>query len=366
MSHIANHRDGDWYIHAIGVAAPENIVTQDEVVAALSQVYSSERTMKLLRRLAKVSCVNTRCLAGFASRPGAEEAPLYRPASEQPHGPTMGARNMRFEATAAPLVKSVLEQLPQNALPQVEALVTVSCTHASSPGLERPIFDHAPLPLTVDRWNLGFMGCSAALSGLRLIEGLTPRGRDGAGAALLVACELSSLHFQYSEALDQMTANMLFADGAAGVLLSPQPGSLRVVGARSIALPEFAEQMVWMGDDYGLRLELSQELPRTLAAHLRQGVGAFLDDHGVRLSDVAHWLVHPGGPQIVDAVENVLELPDNAAVLSRDVLREYGNMSSATILFILKRLMAQGANGKCVLMAFGPGLTIELVLLEAA
>ena len=122
--------------------------------------------------------------------------------------------------------------------------------------------------------------------------------------------------------------------------------------------------MLWFADDCGLRLRLSPDLPDTLAAHLPQALTAFLDSAGLRRADVAHWLVHPGGPQIVDSVEKVLELPTDTLRGARDVLRRYGNMSSSTILFILKELLETRPRGLGVAIAFGPGLTIEMAAIE--
>ena len=179
-----------------------------------------------------------------------------------------------------------------------------------------------------------------------------------------MACELSSLHFQYTDKMDQLTANVLFADGAAAVAVGPRPAAARVLDCRCASLPDYAQQMVWFADDHGPRLELSQDLPDTLAAHVPAVVGNFLDRNGLSHAAIDHWLVHPGGRQILDSVEQALHLPTNALQLSRSVLRRYGNMSSPTIFFILKELLAARVDGRCVAMAFGPGLTVELVLLE--
>jgi predicted naringenin-chalcone synthase len=182
--------------------------------------------------------------------------------------------------------------------------------------------------------------------------------------SLVVACELSSLHFQYTDALDQLTANVLFSDGAAAMTLSTLPAAARVVAACCAAVPQCADQMVWFADDHGLRLRLSQDLPDTLAAHVPRVVGQFLSDSDTSLPAIDHWLVHPGGPQILDAVRAALGLRADALHLSRSVLSRYGNMSSPTIFFILQELLAARVDGQCVAMAFGPGLTVELVLLE--
>jgi predicted naringenin-chalcone synthase len=244
----------------------------------------------------------------------------------------------------------------------VDTLVTVSCTHASSPGLEQPILRHTPVPPTVDRWTLGFMGCSAGLAAVRLVHQRAALKRT----ALVVACELSSLHFQYTDELDQMTANLLFADGAAAMTLSPQRSGAGIVDCRSVTVPEAAEEMVWFAGDHGLQLRLSQDLPETLAACLPAAVDAFLEKNRLERGRIHHWLVHPGGPQILDAVEASLRLPSDALRWSRGVYRRFGNMSSPTIFFIMKELLESEATGTAVAMAFGPGLTIEMLLMQVA
>jgi predicted naringenin-chalcone synthase len=131
-----------------------------------------------------------------------------------------------------------------------------------------------------------------------------------------------------------------------------------------VHLPDAADQMIWFADDHGLRLELSRELPNTLAAHVAPAVDALLADNELTRDSVAQWAVHPGGPQILEAVEAALGLRPKHLAESRGVLRDFGNMSSSTIFFILQRLIERRAEGTCVAIAFGPGLTMELALLE--
>jgi prepilin-type processing-associated H-X9-DG protein len=348
-------------VQQIGTAVPEHSLGPPESVALFKQTCRDPRTARLLPRIVRLTGIERRYLAVLDPQfaPFSPEA-LYRSLAEQPDGPGMGARMALFERFAGPLVLRALRDFPPARLAEVAALVTASCTHASAPGLERPIFTQTPVPASVDRWNLGFMGCSAGLAAMRLVHQTAALGRQ----TLVVACELSSLHFQYTDALDQLTANVLFADGAAAMVLSPQRAAARVVAARCAAVPQRADQMVWFADDHGLRLELSQDLPDTLAACVPDVVRGFLADNGTSVAAIDHWLVHPGGPQILDAVERSLGLPADALQRSRSVLSRYGNMSSPTIFFILKELLEARLDGRCVAMAFGPGLTIELVLLE--
>lgn len=346
------------YVQGIGTAVPEHAIEAPEAVKLFRQACINRRSEKLLERIIRLAGIERRFLAALAWQ--GEPDSLYQPTQRQPQGPGMRARTAMFDQAAGPLVLRALGAFSPQELAAVKSLVTVSCTHASSPGLERPIFERTPVPASVDRWNLGFMGCSAALAAVRLIY----RTNGRAEPSLVVACELSSLHFQYTDKIDQMTANLLFSDGAAAVLLSSRPGRARVVGCASVGLPAAADQMVWYAGDHGLELELSQDLPDTLAAHLPEAVDRFLGQRGLSRREVNHWLVHPGGPQILDAVEACLGLKDNALRLSREMLRTHGNMSSPTILFILKDFLEQSPAGRAMALAFGPGLTIELMLLE--
>lgn len=349
------------FVHGVTTAVPRQALDVQQSSELLKTVCTDTRTEKLLRRVIRLTGIEKRYLAVLDYQGTDDGAtPLYLPPSEQPHGPGMGARNLLFEPAAATLVAECLRPFSHDALRRVDKLVTCSCTHASSPGLERPIFAQAPIPYGADRWNLGFMGCSAAMAALRLLH----QGRGERGDALIVACELSSLHFQYTNKLDQLTANVLFSDGAAAVLLSHEPSAVRVIDCACLSAPREADQMVWFADDYGLRLDLSQELPETLAKYLPAAVGGFLARNGTAAGEIRHWLIHPGGPQVLDGAQESLGLGSEALNLSRDILRRYGNMSSPTILFILRALIEQKVEGQCVALAFGPGLTIEMALLE--
>lgn len=349
------------YLEQIATALPRQVLRREQAAALLQDGCINRRSLKLMQRILRLTGIEQRHLAALDFQAaGAGPGSLFRPTAEQPHGPGMEERGRCFDAAAGELVRAALAQLDRGRLACVDTLVTASCTHASSPGLEHPVFAHGAVPATVDRWNLGFMGCSAALAALRLAHGLVAARRT----CLIVACELSSLHFQYTDETDQMTANLLFSDGTAAALVSPRPSSVRVLDCACTCLPEMADQMRWYAASSGLKLKLSQELPATLAAHLPETVRRLLARNNVSLSDVRHWLVHPGGPEILDSVEGALELPAGAVDVSREVLRNFGNMSSPTILFIFQRFVELQRRGLALAMAFGPGLTIELALLQ--
>lgn len=351
--------DSSLYIHGIGQAVPPHALPRENAGDLLTQACSSPRTAKLMRRVINLTGIEKRHLAILGAQQHREGEPLYLAADQQPRGPGMGARMARFDAAAADLTQRAIAALPAEALADVGSLITVTCTHAGAPGLELPALAAARLSNDVDRWHLGFMGCSAGLAALRLAH----RARSSADT-LIVACELSSLHFQYSDDLDQLTANLLFADGAAALAVAARPSAIRVVDCRSVSLPQAADQMVWFADDHGLRLTLSQQLPDTIGRHLPAAVTAFLADNQLDIRRIDHWLAHPGGPQILDSVEACLALPAGALDGSRAILAAYGNMSSPTIFFIMRALFERRPDGLCLALAFGPGLTIEMALLK--
>jgi predicted naringenin-chalcone synthase len=344
-------------LRGIHTAVPPLRLPQSAAPELFAPACADERQQRVLRRLTRLSDVEGRHLAVLEGVRPVAARPIYRNARLQPGGPGMGARDGLFLELAAPLVAECVRPFG-DALGLVENLVTVCCTHASAPSLEQPVFALGALQPTVQHWRLGFMGCSAALAGLRLAHAV-------GGWTLIVSCELSSLHFQYSGELDQLTANMLFADGAAAALVSPGRGGVRIVGAACVTLPSVAGQMRWQADDHGLRLRLAPELPSTIGTHLPAIVGAFLDRQGLSRRAIAHWLVHPGGPQVLAQVAAALELPADALALSHGVLRRFGNMSSPTILFIMQEWLAPAPDGYALVLAFGPGLMVELLLLDA-
>jgi predicted naringenin-chalcone synthase len=191
-------------------------------------------------------------------------------------------------------------------------------------------------------------------------------------AVVLVMClEFCSLHLQVSDEPDSIVANSLFADGAGCAIVSarePAAGrsGFRVGGFHSALIPSSESHMAWEIGNQGFNMILSSYVPDLIGANVRSMMEEMLAQRGHSLHDIDDWAVHPGGPSILDKVQASLGLDASALDVSRKVLREYGNMSSATILFVLKEMLAApAAPGSCTLaMAFGPGLTVETALLE--
>jgi predicted naringenin-chalcone synthase len=209
------------------------------------------------------------------------------------------------------------------------------------------------------------MGCHGVLNALRVADAFV--AGDPTAGVLLASVELCSLHYQYGTDPQKLVANALFADGAAALVARrverDDRDLWRVAALGSFVMPDSEDGMTWRIGDHGFEMTLSPRVPQLIAAHLRPWLTAWLAASGLRLEQVGSWAVHPGGPRVLTSVAEALELPDRAMDASAEVLAEYGNMSSPTILFVLERLEQTGAAKPCVALAFGPGLTAEAALL---
>ncbi len=285
------------------------------------------------------------------------------------HGPTTSQRMERYAQAAVTLAGQAGQQaMRQSGLPPtaIGHVITVSCTGLMTPGVDVALTQQLELSPSVSRTHLGFMGCHGALSGLRLASTLAAQRT---GAVLLCAVELCTLHFWYGWDPEKMVANALFSDGAGALVLSAEPGahhgqaSWRTAAAGTYLIPDSTDGMSWRIGDHGFEMSLSPRVPSLLATHLRPWVERWLGEQGLSIHQARTWAIHPGGPRLLDQAADGLGLASSAVQVSHDILAAHGNMSSATILFILERLIASAAPTPCVALAFGPGLTIEATLL---
>ncbi|MBV9251436.1 MAG: type III polyketide synthase, partial [Acetobacteraceae bacterium] len=207
-----------------------------------------------------------------------------------------------------------------------------------------------------ERTIVGFMGCFAAVNALKLARHIV-RSEPHA-KVLVVNLELSSLHLQENWQLEKMLSFLLFGDGASACLVSADPRGLALNRFHAAVIPHSDELITWHIRDSGFDMHLSGQVPGRIRRWLKDEGARLLGNQTV--GDFAFWAVHAGGRSILDAVETGLGLPGDALRLSRDVLREFGNMSSATLVFVLDRVLRSAQNvGSGMAMAFGPGLTVE-------
>ena len=271
--------------------------------------------------------------------------------------PSTAARMVRFESDALPLALRAIAALDIAAeRDAITHLIVASCTGFTAPGLEFHIMRGAGLADSVERTSVGFMGCFAAVNALKLADHIvraTP-----AAKVLVVNLELSSLHLQEDWRIEKLLSFLLFGDGASAALVSAEPLGLALGRFHAAVIPNSTELITWHIRDRGFEMHLSGQVPGRIRRWL-PGHGAALL-RGRAVEDVALWAVHAGGRSILDAVQQGLALPAGALEFSRAVLREFGNMSSATLMFVLDRILrAAGATGDGMAMAFGPGLSVE-------
>lgn len=271
--------------------------------------------------------------------------------------PTTRSRMARFEAAAPALAEAALERLGlAEEGPGITHLVFATCTGFAAPGLDHWVIDRFRIPGHVERSIVGFMGCQAAINALKLAWHIV---RSDPQARVCVLClELCTLHLQDSTDLEQLLSFLIFADGCAAALVTADPGGMRLDGFRAGLIPSAADMITWRIGDQGFDMTLSGMVPFALAHALPEWRDSILDGAGV--ADIDLWAVHPGGRSILDAVAHGLDLPEDALDVSRAVLRENGNMSSVTVMFVLAAMLAKARTGQrgCA-MAFGPGLSAE-------
>jgi alpha-pyrone synthase len=276
------------------------------------------------------------------------------------------ARRMEvFERFAPRLARKALDklQLTEAERSGITHVLVTSCTGLYAPGLDFDVMDHLGLPATTERTMIGFMGCYAAINGLKQARHIVRS--EPAAKVLLLNLELCSLHLQETQELEQVLSFLVFGDGCAASLISAEPAGFAMDSFRSMLVPETRELITWRIRGVGFDMLLSGKVPGEIGNALAISGDEVLG--GRCKEDITLWGVHPGGKSVLDAVERGLGLPEHALNASREVLHCFGNMSSATVMFVLARLMQQAQPGErgCA-MSFGPGLTAETMLFHAA
>jgi alpha-pyrone synthase len=276
--------------------------------------------------------------------------------------PSTGERMKVYQREAPKLAAAAMEALRKQTerFDGVTHLIVTSCTGFYAPGLDIDVVrDHGLAP-TVQRTVIGFMGCHAALIGLRNAKQIVES--DPEAVVLMVNLELCSLHLQQTGRMDRLVSFLLFADGCAASLITSKPQGLRLDECTSHLSLADAERMAWHIEDSGFAMTLDARLP----ARIRQWFRASPELTAVdRDPSQMLWAIHPGGRLILSSVQDACGLSDAQMHLSREVLRRYGNMSSASIMFILRDLLkleagaSEPQSGRAI--AFGPGLTVEML-----
>lgn len=360
-------------ILGIGVASPTHSCEQgDAALVAESFFHDPSARPQLLKGLYRRSGVRKRhSVLLESSRPGrSPDQSFYPPATSlEDKGPTTADRMQVYEKAARPLAHAAATAALEDAHikpEEVTHLVTVSCSGFSAPGFDIGMIRDLGLSPHVARTHVGFMGCHGAMNGLRVAKAFAEA--DEKACALVCAVELCTLHYQYGWDTEPMVANSLFADGAAAAVgraashRSDAPWSLTASG--TVVLKDSEQWMGWLIGDHGFKMNLSPRIPDLIEEHLRPWLAGWLAEHQLSIDKIGSWAVHPGGPRILTAVAKGAGFDPLLLAPSQEVLAQFGNMSSPTILFILQRLRQVDAPRPCVLLGFGPGLTIEMALIQ--
>ena len=342
------------YLNRISTAVPEHDV-HEAFVGFAEMMLANQRLRAVFRRMASRANITHRYSfldpfkpSGRFSLHDARE--FYRLGNF----PNTARRMELFEQNAPELMRNAVDRLALNEKERsgITHVLVTCCTGLYAPGLDFEIVDHLGLSADVERTMVGFMGCYAAINALKLARHIV-RSDPNAGV-LMVNLELCTLHFQETQELEQMLSFLVFADGAAASLITATEQGLALDSFKAFMVHDTRRLITWKIRDLGFDMLLSGQVPGELGRALHEGELMRQRD-GIDL-----WAVHPGGRSILDAVENGLQLPVNALAASREVLSCFGNMSSATVMFVLQRIMQQARPGQlgCA-MSFGPGLTAE-------
>lgn len=357
-------------ILSIGTAVPAYKHKQEDILDFMQRVYAlNEADKRKLRFLYKQGGIDTRYSVIPDYSLFAGEWQFYSPSENLEPFPNLEQRMKWFQKEAAPLslqaIQKCVEKFPGN---EITHLITVSCTGMSAPGLDLELLELLQLPAITFRTSVNFMGCYAAIHALKIADAFCKA--DKKANVLIVCTELCTLHFQKENTVDNITSSMLFSDGAAAVLVSSnneQPG-LQIDSFYSTVALKGKTDMAWELSSTGFLMTLSSYVAEMIEENFEELVQNALVANNLCKEDISHWCIHPGGKKILEAVHSSLGFTNGQLQTCYDVLKEYGNMSSPTVLFVLEKIMKNLNNqqpNKIFGAAFGPGLTMETLILSS-
>lgn len=360
------------FIHHIATETPDFIYSNEFTRERMKNWVSEPRAKRLIDMIYERTGIETRYSAcdDFMK----EDGGLFHTLPDGTmNSPTTGQRNALYAKAsrelAVKLAHKALAECSQFAKSDITHVVFASCTGFSNPGPDYHIIRDVGLNENVERYTIGFMGCYAAFPALRMAAQFCEANPQ---AVVLVMClELCSLHLQVSGKPESIVANSLFADGAAAAIVSAREPArdrpyYRAHGFHSALVPSGEAHMAWDIGDHGFNMVLSAYVPDLIGSNIREILSGILDKRGLTPADIDEWAVHPGGRAILDQIEEQLALPPAELEMSRSVLRDYGNMSSPTVMFVLKGFLEEAESERALTcaIAFGPGLTVETAVLE--
>ncbi len=356
------------YIHSIQTSVPQYSYHQNELRDRMKEIVpGSERDERIIHHIYSRSGIQTRYSVVDDFRKTGSHQLFF---NGQGATPGTASRNDTYIKEGRKLFVDVANKLIKNSefTPNdITHLITVSCTGFYAPGPDYDIIKSLGLSPKTERYHLGFMGCYAAIPALKMADQICRANKDA--NVMVVSVELCTLHFQANPKMDDLLSASVFADGGSGAIVStrePNQTSYQIDGFASAITEKGKDDMAWSIGDTGFNMILSNYIPDLLEEGLHPFLDPVLKQYQLTLDDIDLWGVHPGGRAILDKVQKTFSLPDGALSSSRNILSNYGNMSSATVLFVLKEILdmpSKSDNGRTLAMAFGPGLTLESALL---
>jgi predicted naringenin-chalcone synthase len=351
-------------IISIGTAVPTYCHQQTDILQFMQTVYASTETDKRkLRFLYQQSGIKQRysVIADY-SRP-TEDWKFYPQTENLEPFPSLEQRMMVFNKQAPLLsVDAIRDCLNHVHDPKkITHLITVSCTGMSAPGLDLQVLELMDLEKNIFRTSVNFMGCYAAIHALKIADAICKA--DHSAKVLIVCTELCTLHFQREATADNITSSLLFGDGSAAILITGDKNEnegLHIDSFYSEVIPKGKRDMAWELSSNGFLMTLSGYVPDLIEEDFEKIVDRALEKEIISKDDVSHWCIHPGGKRILEAIHKSLEFTNGQLSASYKVLSEFGNLSSASILFVLKEMLNEKKEIKKLFgAAFGPGLTVE-------
>lgn len=356
----------------IGTALPAYTHQQEDILYFMQRVYAGnavdQRKMKFLYHQSGIQ-KRYSTIADYSKT--AEDWKFYPQSENLEPFPSLEQRMALYNKYAASLSVDAIRNCISGKIStdEITHLITVSCTGMSAPGLDLQIVDLLDLPATTFRTSVNFMGCYAAIHALKIADAFCKN--DPAAKVLIVCTELCTLHFQKEATIDNITSSMLFADGSAAALITHNNNSLPGLAIENFyaeIIPRGKRDMAWELSSSGFQMTLSGYIPDLIEEDFEQLVNRALKSSGIDKNTITDWCIHPGGKRILEAVSNSLKIDNNLLSNSYAILENYGNMSSPTILFVLKEVMktiSSQSNKKVFGAAFGPGLTMETFVLSS-
>ncbi len=361
-------------ISSIGCAVPEFEIYQDKIVSILSSYQNfSEKEQKFLEKMYKSTGIERRhsVLPDYTEN---QSKQFFLPKKELNQAfPTTADRMVLYKDNALELaMKAIHKCLGKKKdlnIDDITHVITVSCTGMYAPGLDIEIVNTLGLQSTTSRTAINYMGCYGAFNGMKVASAFcksNPKAK-----VLLVSVELCSLHYQQKLTKSNIIANTIFSDGASAVLIEGQTTSnsyLILNDFHCDIIPQTNDQMAWSIGDSGFEMVLSSYIPGLIKSGIENFTNKLFKKNGLLTSEIDHFAIHPGGIKILKGCEEALSIPKNKIECSYSTLNQYGNMSSATILFVIDELFSSittKAEKNIFCCAFGPGLTMESALLTA-